>query len=117
MCDYRRKKKNIPNEHMNIKINDKKSKIFNKDIPNSMEALVHTGKNHSKNITKDNLYVYKPTVTDINKSAIEENFDRSINFRCYEFKEVVFLDNKFNEEIMENQMCKLCTMTAKYGNK
>ena len=48
---------------------------------------------------------------------MEDNFDKSTKFRCYECKEVVSRHNKFNEDMKENQMCKLCTMTAEYGEK
>ena len=64
MCNYRSKKKNILVKHMNTKHNDQKCKICNKEFPNSMEALIHTAKDHSKNIIKD-----------IKKSDIEENLD------------------------------------------
>ena len=64
MCSYRCKKKNILVKHMNTKHNDQKCKICNKEFPNSMEALIHKAKDHSKNIIKD-----------IKKSDIEENFD------------------------------------------
>ena len=64
MCNYRCKKKNILVKHMNTKHNDKKCNICNKDFPNSMEALMHTAKDHSKNIVKD-----------IKKSENEENLD------------------------------------------
>ena len=49
---------------MNTKHNDQKCKICNKEFPNLMEALMHTAKDHSKNVIKD-----------IKKSDIEENFD------------------------------------------
>ena len=56
---------------------------------------MHTAKDHSKTITKD-----------IQKSDIEDNFDKSIKLRCYECNEVVSLDNKFNEDMKDNHMSK-----------
>ena len=49
---------------MNTKHNDQKCKIWNMEFPKSTEALMHTGKDQSKNVIKD-----------IKKSDIEENFD------------------------------------------
>ena len=57
----------------------------------------------------------EPRVRDLKKSDKEDDFDKSTKFRCYECKEVVSLHDKFNEDVKENQMCELCTMTAEYG--
>ena len=38
------------NKHMNTKHNDYKCKICNKVFPNSIDALMHTAKEHTKNI-------------------------------------------------------------------
>ena len=57
----------------------------------------------------------EPRVRDLQKSDNEDNFDKSTKFKCYECKEVVSLHDKFSEDVKENQMCKLCTMTAEYG--
>ena len=31
-------------------------------------------------------------------------------------KEIVSIDDKFNDDLQEDQMCKLCTMTQAYGS-
>ena len=53
MCNYRCKKKHILVKHMNTMHNDQKCKICNKEFPNSMATLIHTAKDHSKNVVKD----------------------------------------------------------------
>ena len=54
MCEYSCKKKNIMRKHTNMKHADNKYKIFNKVFTNSMDALEHTAKEHSQNMTEDN---------------------------------------------------------------
>ena len=54
MCDYRCKKINIMRKHMNMKHADNKCRICDKVFTNSMDALEHTAKEYSQNITEDN---------------------------------------------------------------
>ena len=44
-----------------------------------------------------------------------DNIDHSKQFKCYKCKEIVSLNDKFNDDLQEQQMCKLCTMTEAYG--
>ena len=46
----------------------------------------------------------------------EDNFNTSTNFKCFKFKEIVSIDDKFNDDLQEDQMCKLYTMTQAYGS-
>ena len=43
------------------------------------------------------------------------NIDLLTQIKCFKCKEIVALNNKFNDDIQEKQMCKLCTMTEAYG--
>ena len=55
MCDYSCKKINIMRKHMNMKHSDNKCKICDKVFTNSMDALVHTAKEHHQNTSDDTL--------------------------------------------------------------
>ena len=70
-----------------------------------------------QNIIEDTSKIEVPTVKDTRISDSEENIDKSTKFMYAECKAVVSLDEKFNKDIKNNQMCKLCTMTAEYGDK
>ena len=83
---------------------------------NSMEVLRHVAKEHSKNVI-ENISVKKQLSNQHEEdiSEYKENIDLSIKFRCYKCKEIVPINDKFNDDLQENQMCKLCTMTEAYG--
>ena len=66
MCEYSSKKRNMLNKHMNTKHNDCKCKICYKVFPNSMDALMHTAKEHTKNIIEE----FPKFNTEIVKDAI-----------------------------------------------
>ena len=34
-----------------------------------------------------------------------------LNFKCFQCKDIVSLEDKFNDDLKEDQMCKLFTMT------
>ena len=53
MCEYSSKKINMLNKHLNTKHNDCKCKICDKVFPNSIDALMHTAKEHTKNIMEE----------------------------------------------------------------
>ena len=46
-----------------------------------------------------------------------DNLDITTKFRCYKCKNIVPLDDKFNESLEEDQMCKQCTMLQAYGQR
>ena len=50
MCKYRCKKRNMLIKHINTQHNDHKCTICFKVFPNSTDALMHTAKEHNKNI-------------------------------------------------------------------
>ena len=45
----------------------------------------------------------------VDDTEFKDNIDKSPKFRCH------FIHDKFNDELEEEQMCKLCTMTDAYG--
>ena len=44
-----------------------------------------------------------------------DNINTSTYFKCFQCKEIVSINDKFNDDLQNNQMCKLCTMTQAYG--
>ena len=80
------------------------------DIP-LFDGCLDASMEHSKNIIEINSALVK----DISISESVEHMDKSRKFKCAECKEIVSLDDKFNEDLKDNQMCKLCTRTAEYG--
>ena len=46
----------------------------------------------------------------------EDTIDKNIQFKCVKCKNIVSLDDKFNDDLKEDQMCKLCTMFAAYDD-
>ena len=88
-----------------------------------MEVLQPVAKEHSNNIkeissnkpkeNKDNIN------SDVNKdnSEVQVNFDSSSKFKCFNCKEIVSLDDKFNDSLKEDQMFKICTMFQAYGKQ
>ena len=79
-----------------------------------MEVLHHLAKEHSQNIIANISVKEKEKQVEENEVDDTEfdNFDKSTKFRCFKCKDIISLENKF---IDEDQMCKLCTMTAAYG--
>ena len=41
---------------------------------------------------------------------------KNMQFKCVKCKNIVSLDDKFNDDLKEDQMCKLCTMFAAYDD-
>ena len=82
----------------------------------SMEVLQHVAKEHSDNIIanisvkekEQQMYLYEEDIP-------EDNINISTHFKCFQCKEIVSIDEKFNDDLQNNQMCKLCTMTQAYG--
>ena len=65
MCQYTCKKRNALNRHMTTKQIDHTCKICYKVFPYSMDALVHTATEHTKNIMEDISKIDVPTVKDL----------------------------------------------------
>ena len=81
-----------------------------------MEVLQHVAKEHSKNIIANISVKEKEQQTEKHEvDEIKDNIDISTHFMCFRCKDIVSLNDKFNDDLMENQMCKLCTMTEAYG--
>ena len=108
-------------KHINTKHEEQNCKVCNASFKTMMEVLPHVGKEHSNDIKeisskkpKDNKHNIN---SDVNKDNSEErnNFDSSSKFKCFNCKEIVSLDDKFNDDLKEDQMCKLCTMFQAYG--
>ena len=79
-----------------------------------MEVLQHVAKEHSKNVienisVKEKEQLFIDNEEDI--SEYEDNIDLSIQFKCHKCKERVSINNKFNNDLQKEHMCKLCTMT------
>ena len=51
---------------------------------------------------------------ELDDTESKDNFDQSTEFRCFKCKDIVLLEDKFNCDLEEDQMCKLCTMTEDY---
>ena len=85
----------------------------------SIEVLQHVAKDHSENIPANISVKEKEKHIEEQEEDIAEDkgsFDRSTKFKCFKCKEIVSLHDKFNDDIQEDQMCKLCTMFQAYGN-
>ena len=120
VCGAKFKKEITMNKHFDTKHKNQKCKVCNVTFNNSIEVLQHVAKEHSKNILENISVKEKEQLSNGMRheediSEYEENIDLSIKFRCYKCKEIVPINDKFNDDLQENQMCKLCTMTEAYG--
>ena len=85
----------------------------------SIEILHHVAKEHSKNtianisVKEKEQHIYE---NEQNHSEIKDTFDKTTKFKCFKCKDIVSLKDKFYDDLKENQMCKLCTMTEAYGD-
>ena len=74
-------------------------------------------KEHSQNIIP-NIFVKEKEKqaeeNELDDTESKDNFDQSTKFRCFKCKDIVLLEDKFNYDLEEDQMCKLCTMTEDY---
>ena len=77
MCKCSCKKIKIMRKHMNMKHTDNECKICDNVFTNSMDALVHTAKEHSQNITEDNpnMNVQLEKINEI--PEVKENIDKA----------------------------------------
>ena len=86
MCEFSCKKMNMLNKHMNSKHNDHMCTICHKVFPNSMDALMHTAKDHTKKIIEEFPKINSDIVKDAIKSDNTEHLDKSTKFKCAECK-------------------------------
>ena len=86
-----------------------------------MDVLQHVAKEHSNNIKENSFVQPKENEDQMNSaetkdmSKDQDSFDSSAKFKCFTCKEIVSLDDKFNDGLKEDQICKLCTMFQAYG--
>ena len=117
-CGAKFKKEVTLNKHFNTKHEMQNCKVCHVTFKNSMEVLQHVAKEHSKDIIPNISVKEKEQQIDQHYEDISENKD-IINiltqFKCFKCKEIVSLTDKFNDDLQEEQMCKLCTMTEAYG--
>ena len=84
-----------------------------------MEVLQHVAKEHSQQVIENTSVKEKEKQVeenDIDDTEFKNNFDESMKFRCFKCKDIVSLKDKLNDDLVENQMCKLCTMTEAYSD-
>ena len=84
-----------------------------------MEVLKHVAKKHSSNTkanisVKDKEQLYEQDEKDI--SQCEVTIDKLVQWMCFKCMNIVSLNDKFNGDPKKDQMCKLCTMFAAYGD-
>ena len=78
----------------------------------------HVAKEHSKDILPNISVKEKEQQIDQHYKDIPENKDIItilIHFKCFKCKGIVSMTDKFNDDLQEEQMYKLCTMTEAYG--
>ena len=105
-------------KHFNTKHNTQNCKVCHMTFRDSIEVLKHVAKEHSKIVIENISVKEKEQIINQNQEDIsekEDNIDHSKQFKCYKCKEIVSLNDKFNDDLQEQQMCKLCTMTEAYG--
>ena len=69
----------------------------------SMEALKHTSSEHGKDIKDDNKEK-EPAMKTTSLFERKDNFDISTKLRCFNCKNIVSKEDKFNELLEEGQM-------------
>ena len=118
-CGAKFKKEITLNNHYKTKHEEQACKVCNVRFKTSMEILHHVAKEHSKNIIANisvkekEQHIYE---NEQNDSKIEDTFDKTTKFKCFQCKDIVSLEDKFNDDLKEDQMCKLCTMTEAYAD-
>ena len=82
----------------------------------SLEVLQHVAKEHSQNIIANiSVKEKEQQMFQYEEDIPVDNINTSTHFKCFQCKEIVSIDDKFNDDLQNNQMCKLCTMTQAYG--
>ena len=84
-----------------------------------IEVLKHVAKEHSNNIRANISVKERKNLTEQDEKLISESKDiieKLSNFKCFKCKKIVSLNDKFNDDLKEDQLCKLCTITAAYGD-
>ena len=119
LCGATFKKDITLKKHVNTKHDDQNCKVCHEVFKTSMEVLKHVAKEHSSNIkanisVKDKEQLSEQDEEDI--SECEDNIDKLSQFKCFKCRNIVSLNDKFNGDLKKDQMCKLCTMFAAYGD-
>ena len=117
-CGAMFKKEITLKKHFNTKHEKQNCKVCHVTFKNSMEVLQHVAKQHSKDIIPNISVKEKEQQVDQNEEDISENkeiIDVLTQFKCFKCREVFSLNNKFNDDLQDEQMCKLCTLIEAYG--
>ena len=117
-CGALFKKEITLEKHFNTKHEKQNCKVCQVTFNNSMEGLHHLAKEHSTDIIPNISVKEKEQQVDQHEEEISENkdiIDVLTQFKCFKCRKVVSLTNKFNDDLQDEQMYKLCTMTEAYG--
>ena len=104
------RKKNAMKKHVKTKHVEQKCKTCDKVILSTMEVLMHTASEHSKNIREDQKEIKSvPQTQNIKEDTL--CFGIATKFKFFKCKEIVSIKDKFNDSLEEEQMCKLCRLS------
>ena len=110
------KKEIMLKKHYNTKHKEQNCKVCNVMLKSSMEVLQHMAKENSDNIIANiSVKEKEQQMFQYEEDIPEDNINTSTHFKCFQCKKIVSIDDKFNDDLQNNQMCKLCTMTQAYG--
>ena len=93
---------------MNTKYVEQNCKVCNASFKTRMEVLQHVAKEHSHNKKESSSNKLKENEDNTNSDVIkdlseeQENFEASSKFKWFNCKEIVSLDNKFNDISRKN---------------
>ena len=103
-------------KHYNTKQEEQNYKVWNVMFKSSMEVLQHVTKEHNDNIIANiSVKEKEQQMCPYEEDIPEDNINTSTHFKCFQCKEIFSIEDKFNDDLQNNQMCKLCTMTQAYG--
>ena len=121
VCGNTFKKETTLRKHVNTKHQEQNCKVCNAKFQTTMDVLQHVAEEHSNNIKEISFVQPKENEDQMNSAETnvmskgQDSFDSSAKFKCFKCKEIVSLDDKFNDDLKEEQMCKVCTMFQAYG--
>ena len=108
------KKENAMKKRVKTMHVEQKYKTCDKVFPSTMEVLMHTASEHSKDIKEVQKEIKSlPQTQNIKEDTL--SFDIATKFKCFKCKEIVSIEDKFNDSLEEEHMGKLCTMFQAYG--
>ena len=90
-------------------------KVCNESFKTMIKVLSTCCYEHSKSIREVSSRKPKENKDNVSNDLTKQLFDWSSKFKCYKCKEVVSLDNKFNDDLKEEQMCNICKIISAYG--